>query len=319
MHLLEVKHLRVDYESLIAVNDVSFSLKPGDICGLVGPNGAGKSSMIKAIAGLIEPTIGEIKINQALVSEQRGVALLSLGYMPEKPPLYEDLTVKEFLMLFASAYQIIPAQREQRVTEVIRLVQLNEKIHTLAGELSKGMKQRLFLAKTLIHDPKVLVLDEPADGLDPISREELSNLLKSLAKEGKAILVSSHILQELDSFCNHVCILERGKLLTFGSIDDVRDGIKTQSNYQTHIRINSNCTKEILQRHLLEVLSLSFTLNQINHQSFDLTIESQFTEDKQIELLKAISQRDEIRLKGFYVIEADLQSILRSVSSGKTQ
>lgn len=224
--LLRVEELRVDYEDVTAVDDVSFSIEPGMVYGLIGPNGAGKTSIIRVVATLLEPTYGRIWINgvDPILEPQR--ALRHVGYMPDFPPLYDDLTVLEFLELFASAYGLEPSMRRKRIRELVEKVQLSEKLDQPAGGLSRGMKQRLFLAKTLLHDPEVLLLDEPASGLDPRARLELRDVIVELGKQGKAVLVSSHILSEMADFCNSVGIMERGKMIVTGRIDAILEQLQ---------------------------------------------------------------------------------------------
>lgn len=219
--LLSVEQLRVDYEDLTAVDDVSFSVEAGMVYGLIGPNGAGKTSIIRVIAALLEPTYGSVRVAGIDVIDSPQEALRQVGFMPDFPPLYDDLTVREFLALFASAYGLETGKRRQRIDELLEQVQLTEKAETAAGSLSRGMKQRLFLAKTLLHDPKVLLLDEPASGLDPRARLDLRDVIINLGKQGKAVLVSSHILAEMADFCNSVGIMERGKMLVSGRIDEI--------------------------------------------------------------------------------------------------
>jgi len=219
--LLSVKGLRVDYEDITAVDDVSFSVEAGMVYGLIGPNGAGKTSIIRVIATLLQPTYGQVQVCGIDLVADPLHALQHLGFMPDMPPLYEDLFVEEFLELFASAYGLSGAARTKRIDSLLEKVQLVEKRRTPAGELSRGMKQRLFLAKTLLHDPKVLLLDEPASGLDPRARLDMRDVIVELGREGKAVVVSSHILAEMEDFCNSVGIMERGKMLLSGRIGDI--------------------------------------------------------------------------------------------------
>lgn len=219
--LLRVEGLRVEYEDVTAVDDVSFSIERGMVYGLIGPNGAGKTSIIRAVAGLIEPTWGKISLSNVDLIDDTRRALGNIGYMPDFPPLYDDLTVREFMELFASAYNLAPSLRRSRIDDLVAMVQLTEKMDQLAGGLSRGMKQRLFLAKTLLHDPDLLLLDEPASGLDPRARLELRDIIVELGKQGKGVLVSSHILSEMADFCNSVGIMEQGKMIVTGRIDDI--------------------------------------------------------------------------------------------------
>jgi len=219
--LLSVKSLRVDYEDITAVDDVSFQVEAGMVYGLIGPNGAGKTSIIRVIATLLQPTYGQVRVCDIDLLSEPLRALHHLGFMPDMPPLYDDLYVEEFLQLFASAYGLDGAARTKRIDELLDKVQLGDKRRIPAGELSRGMKQRLFLAKTLLHNPKVLLLDEPASGLDPRARLDLRDVIVELGRAGKAVVVSSHILAEMADFCNSVGIMERGKMLLSGRIDDI--------------------------------------------------------------------------------------------------
>lgn len=219
--LLAIEELRVDYEDVTAVDDVSFTVEAGMVYGLIGPNGAGKTSIIRVIATLLEPTYGVVRVGGVNVVDSPLAALPRIGLMPDFPPVYEDLTVWEFLDLFASAYGLPRESRGQRIDELLDSVQLTEKAKSPAGSLSRGMKQRLFLAKTLLHDPDVLLLDEPASGLDPRARMDLRDVIVGLGKRGKAVLVSSHILSEMADFCNSVGIMEQGRMVVTGRIQDI--------------------------------------------------------------------------------------------------
>jgi ABC-2 type transport system ATP-binding protein len=217
--LLTIEHLRVDFPEVVAVNDLTLTVAAGDVCGLIGPNGAGKTTTMRAISGLQECTRGSVKVNgHELGSEPDGLKR-QLGLMPDFCPTYDQLTASEFLDHFARAYDV--PNRAKRIDECLQLTWLTEKTNSLCEELSRGMKQRLVLAKTLLPDPKVLLLDEPASGLDPLGRIELRKILLQLREAGKAVLISSHILTELSGFCNTAAIMERGKLVTFGIIAEL--------------------------------------------------------------------------------------------------
>ena len=218
--LLEVE-LRVDYEDLTAVNGISFSVEAGMVYGLIGPNGAGKTSTIRAISTLVEPTYGRMRIKGIDVELEPQRALVHLAYMPDFPPVYEDLKVWKLLDLFASAYRIPISERSRRIQELLETVNLVDKREHMTGTLSRGMRQRLFLAKTLLHDPDVLLLDEPASGLDPVARDEFAQVLRNLGSQGKAVVVSSHILTEMDTFCNSVGIMDHGEMKASGRIDEI--------------------------------------------------------------------------------------------------
>ncbi len=221
MSLLEVRGLRRDYGALRAVDDVSFDLEAGTILGFIGPNGAGKSTTMRILATLDVPTAGEVKLDgRSLVDAPDEVRPL-IGYMPDRYGTWEDVTVVEFLDFFARAYGLKGAVRRSRVESVMEFTGLVPLAEKLTGALSKGMKQRVALGRTLLHDPKLLILDEPADGLDPRARIELRELLRALADQGKAVLISSHILTELAEICDSCAIIEQGKLLATGKVEEI--------------------------------------------------------------------------------------------------
>lgn len=222
---VEVRKLRVTYDAVQAVKDVSFDLEPGKIYGFVGPNGSGKTSTIKAIAGVLEPAEGSIVINGHDLFHEREKALTKVGYMPDSAPVYPNLKVWEYLDLFAAAYGMSQNERKDHVEEWMHKVDLYAKRNDLIKGLSHGMKQRLVLAKTLLSNPNVLLLDEPANGLDPIARLEMRDLMKMASQQGASILVSSHILTELSEFIDSVIIVEKGTLVAAGSLDDVRNQV----------------------------------------------------------------------------------------------
>ncbi len=221
--MIQTVDMRVDYEDVTAVSDLNLSIASGEVFGLIGPNGAGKTSTIRVLATLQRPTYGDVSICGIDALEQPREVHRLLGYMPDLPPVYEDLRCWEFLDLFASAYFVDRRERLVRVDECLTMVNLQNKRDAMAGTLSRGMTQRLVLAKTILPDPKVLLLDEPASGLDPHARIELRDLLKMLGEQGKTILVSSHILTELQEMCTSIGIMERGRLLEAGRIEDIVD------------------------------------------------------------------------------------------------
>jgi len=212
--------VRVDYEDLTAVDDLSLEIAAGEVFGLIGPNGAGKTSTIRVLAGLQQPTYGEVFIDGIDVAERPADVHRVLGYMPDLSPVYDDLKCWELLDLFAAAHNI--DDRPARIDACLKLVGLEGKRYAMAGKLSRGMTQRLVLAKTLLHKPRVMLLDEPASGLDPLARIELRNLLRGLSAEGVTILISSHILTELSGFCTSIGIMEKGRLVESGRIEDIR-------------------------------------------------------------------------------------------------
>ncbi len=233
--MISIRDLRVDYDHLCAVRDVTFSVAAGEVCGLIGPNGAGKTTVMRAILGLVEPTYGSIEVAGVDMRERPRDGFRSIGFMPDQPPLYEDLTCGEFLDLFAASYGIPPARRDTACGAALEQVGLTAKADTLTAELSRGMRQRLMIAKTLLPDPQVVILDEPASGVDPQGRSDLKNMVRVLARRGRAVLVSSHILAELQEFCTSVAIMERGRLVIGGAVDEVARQVMGTAVYVARI------------------------------------------------------------------------------------
>jgi len=209
------------YGALTALDHLDLVLEKGDVFGFIGPNGAGKSTTMKILAGLLRPSSGTAHVLGKDVLHNGDFVRRNVGYMPDFFGVYEDLKVTEYLEFFASAYGIPRKQRKRIVGDVLELTDLNFKADAYVDSLSRGMQQRLGLARVLVHDPPVLLLDEPASGLDPRARIEIRELLRELQRLGKTILVSSHILSELGEFCNKLGIIERGKLVISGTIDEL--------------------------------------------------------------------------------------------------
>ena len=214
MSFVQIKNLNVSYGKIHAVRGVSFEIPQGEVFGFIGPNGAGKSSTIKVLATLIRPDSGIVRIGGVDVPSNPMEIRRKIGYMPDFFGIYEDLTAAEYLHFFAAAYDIPVRQREQTIADVLTLTDLTHKASAAVDSLSRGMKQRLGLARVLLHDPDLLLLDEPASGLDPRARIEVRELLKALKGMGKTIIISSHILHELAQLCTRIGIIEQGKLIT---------------------------------------------------------------------------------------------------------
>ncbi len=215
--------LTKQFDRHIAVNDVDLQIHAGEVYGLIGPNGAGKTTLIRMLAAAQEPTVGEIYLNgDRLVRDQSNSLLKQqIGYLPDDFPLYDDLTVWDYLEYFARLYKLREPRRSQRLREVLELVQLTNKRQSLISTLSRGMKQRLSLARTIIHEPIVLLLDEPVSGLDPIARMQFREIIKVLQEAGMTILISSHVLSDLAQLCTSVGIMELGYLVESASLSQL--------------------------------------------------------------------------------------------------
>ena len=220
--MIQISALTKVYRDLTAVRDLNLTINKGDVFGFIGPNGAGKTTTIKVLATLLEPSSGHAFIDGIDCVKHPLEVRRVMGYMPDFFGVYDDVKVWEYLDFFAAAYKIPVNKRKSIIDDVLDLTDLTGKREAYVESLSRGMKQRLCLAKTLVHDPKVLLLDEPASGLDPRARIEFRALLKELQQMGKTIFVSSHILPELADFCNVVGIMERGHLVVAGRVHDNR-------------------------------------------------------------------------------------------------
>lgn len=221
MLAVEVQDLRVCYGRFEAVKGISLAIPPGEVFGFIGPNGAGKSSTIRVLATLQRSFEGEAYLAGLDVRTKPHQVRENMGYVPDFFGVYEDLSVREYLHFFAAAYRLPLARRKATVDDVLQLTDLTHKIDSQVDSLSRGMKQRLSLARVLLHDPAVLLLDEPASGLDPRARIEMRELLKALKDMGKTILISSHILHELAQLCTRIGIIEAGRMVAQGSVADI--------------------------------------------------------------------------------------------------
>ncbi|MFK7788026.1 MAG: ABC transporter ATP-binding protein [Phycisphaeraceae bacterium] len=226
--MIQTINLTKRYGELIALSNLNLEIEQGDAFGFIGPNGAGKTTTIKILSTLLKPTWGEARIDGLSVGPVNARQVRSIiGYVPDFFGSYEDMVVKEYLEFFASAYDINGQQRKSVMDDVLALTDLSHKAEADVNSLSRGMQQRLSVARVLLHDPKVLLMDEPASGLDPRARIEMRELLKELHRMGKTILISSHILLELADLCNKVGIIEQGELKFVGTTDEMLEKART--------------------------------------------------------------------------------------------
>ncbi|WP_029099095.1 ABC transporter ATP-binding protein [Brevibacillus thermoruber] len=219
--MIETVHLSKRYGSLRALSDLNLRIEQGKVFGFIGPNGAGKSTTMLILATLLEPTEGQALVCGYDVMKEPAAVRQSIGYMPDFFGVYDNLTAREYLDFYAGAYKIPASKRTALIADLLELVNLSNKADAYVDSLSRGMQQRLGLARCLVHDPEVLILDEPASGLDPRARIELREILKQLRAMGKTILISSHILPELAELCDEIGVIEQGRLIACGALDDV--------------------------------------------------------------------------------------------------
>jgi len=248
MPMIETVNLTRKYGELTALNNLHLVIEQGDCFGFIGPNGAGKTTTIKILATLLKPTWGEARIDGKVVGYQNRLIRPIIGYVPDFMGAYEDMVVSEYLEFFAAAYNIHGKRRRQVIADVLELTDLGYKSDAEVNGLSRGMQQRLSVARVLLHDPKVLLMDEPASGLDPRARIEIRELLKELRKMGKTILISSHILHELAELCNTVGIIEQGELVFQGPVRDIMERARVARVVHVKVQARVNEAAEMLSR-----------------------------------------------------------------------
>ena len=233
--MIETQGLTKQYGDVVAVNDMTLRIEAEQLFGFIGPNGAGKTTTMRILATLLEPTDGHAFVNGLDVRRHGREVRELIGYMPDFIGVYADLKVHEYLDFFAAAFDLPRRDRKRVVGDVLELTDLTSKAATMVDSLSRGMQQRLSLARVLIHDPKVLILDEPASGLDPRARIEIRELLMELRRMGKTIMLSSHILSELEQMCDHVGIIEQGRLVFNGTMEQIHERMGLTSRFEVRV------------------------------------------------------------------------------------
>ncbi len=317
---IHVENLRKEFGTTTAVDHVDFTFESGQIFGFIGPNGAGKTTTMRIIATLDEPTEGRVMIDKVNVSEDPEKARRLIGYMPDNLPTHRDTTVHEYLDFFARAYGLRGMQRRGMVEDVEAFTNLLGIRQKAVSALSKGMKQRVSLARALIHDPPLLIMDEPAAGLDPRARVELRELLKVLASQGKAILISSHILTELSEIINGAVIIEKGQVLRAGTLDEMMhaprtgllggEGMASPPLRLVHVRSRSR------QDELLKTILEMPKVHDARTEADGVEAQVAGDEDDCCEVLAELLRR-EFRILEFKQVKADLEHIFMNVTRGE--
>jgi ABC-2 type transport system ATP-binding protein len=307
---VEIRGLRKEFGRTTALDGVSFSFGAGEVMGFVGPNGAGKTTTMRILATLDEPSEGDALLDGVSIIQEPEFARRSIGFVPDALPTHADITVHEYLDFFARAYRLNGAQRRQVIESVEEFTNLTGIRHKLLKALSKGMNQRVCLARALLHDPQVLILDEPAAGLDPRARIELRELIRVFATKGKAILMSSHILTELAEICTGTVIIERGKILRAGTLDDI---LGTNREKRTLI-VRSVGQLDELRRALLELPGVVEALPDDDA----VRVELAGSEEDASDLLTELVRRG-FRIKEFHQEDIDLEQVFMDVTTGGVQ
>jgi ABC-2 type transport system ATP-binding protein len=300
---IRTEDLTKQFDRQVAVNGVELEVRAGEVYGLIGPNGAGKTTLMRMLAAAEEPTIGEIYINGERLLRDRSNANLKrlLGYLPDDFPLYDDLTVWDYLDYFARLYKLKAERRQRRLYDVLELVQLSTKRNAKIATLSRGMKQRLSLARTIIHEPILLLLDEPVSGLDPIARMQFRQIIKTLQEAGMTVVISSHVLSDLAELCTSVGIMELGFLVESCRLQDLYHRLSRQQ-----ITIGTLGDVEALKR---ELKGNSF-ITEVEVLSATNRVRMGFsgTEQDAAELLRALIHA-QLPITNFQCTQEDLETI----------
>ncbi len=305
--MIELFEFGKDYGDFTAVGSLTLKIEAGEMYGFIGPNGAGKSTTIRFLATLLKATRGDATVNGFSVNSDPMSVRRSIGYMPDDFGVYDGMKVWEFLDFFAVAYKIGRAQRKQVIMDVLELLDLAHKRDDFVNGLSRGMKQRLCLAKTLVHDPPVLILDEPTSGLDPRARIEVKALLKELRRMGKTVLISSHILSELADCCSSIGIIERGQLLMSGPMDSVYRQIRR--NRIVEIRFNDKVEAGV------SILRSCPELRDIEINGDRVLVELEADETQLAQILVCLVDEG-IPLRSFNDKEPTLEDVFMMVTKG---
>jgi ABC-2 type transport system ATP-binding protein len=300
---IDTRGLTKQFDRQIAVNDIDLQVASGEICGLIGPNGAGKTTLLRMLAAAEEPTTGEIYINGHRLQRDRSHPILKqrIGFLPDDFPLYDDLTVWDYLDYFARLYNLPQPRRRSRINSVLELVQLTNKRNSLISTLSRGMKQRLSLGRTIIHEPLLLLLDEPVSGLDPIARSHFREIIKALQEAGMTVVISSHVLSDLAELCTWVGIMELGYLVESAPLQELYKRLSKQQIFISTLGNLEELTSEIKNFPWVESL-------EILPESQQVCVHFSGSREDAANLLRSLVMAN-IPLTEFHCTQEDLETI----------
>jgi ABC-2 type transport system ATP-binding protein len=304
--MLEIKNLTKKYGKSIALNNLNMEIKKGEIFGFVGPNGAGKTTTMRIISGLLKADSGEVIIDGMNVIASPKVLKSKIGYMPDFFGVYDNLKTIEYMEFYASIYGLVGKQAQKLCIDLIELVNLTDQIDNYVDNMSRGMKQRLCLARSLVHNPELLILDEPASGLDPRSRLEMKEILRELNRRGKTILISSHILPELAQMCSNIGIIEKGKLVVSGTVEEILAARGTARPIVMKVTQN--------QEKAVEVLKQNYLVQNIIIKDNNISILFKGGELEESNLLAALIQNGAL-LSSFRREESNLESLFMQITT----
>lgn len=306
MEILQIDNIRKEFGTLVAVNDVTMSIEQGYVVGLIGPNGAGKTTLLRILATLLQPTDGNATILGHDLRKDYLQIRQRLGFLPDFFNLYNDLTLEECLEFFAKVYRVEPKLIPERIDNVLKFIDLEDKRTSFIRHLSRGMVQRMGIGVLLVHDPEVLLLDEPASGLDPNQRIKLRKVLKRLSTEGKTTFISSHILTELSGLCSHIAIMNKGKIIVYGSVDEIQQKITGSRNLT--ITVLDNCGKAV------SLVKEFLNIETINVQNNTIIVETVAPVEELAEL-NAYLVNNNIKVAAFYEEKTNLEDIFMKISA----
>lgn len=304
--MLEIKNLCKNYGKFTAVDNLNLHIPKGEIFGFVGPNGAGKTTTMKIVAGLLEATSGEVYVNGIDALKSSGKIKSNIGYMPDFFGVYDNLKVSEYLDFYASIYDIKGKECEKISNDLLELVDLSDKKGAYVDSLSRGMKQRLCLARSLVHNPDLLILDEPASGMDPRARIEMKEVLRTLREMGKTILVSSHILPELAELCTSIGIIERGKMVISGKVEDIM--LKVYKNKTIRIKVCNKLEDAVVMLKEYPNIDRITADNNIIEATFD------GSDEEMSKLLHALIS-NQIPVVSFTQLDGNLEDVFMKVTA----
>ena len=306
--MLQINHLYKNYGKFQAVNDLNLHVPKGDLFGFVGPNGAGKTTTIRMICGLMPPAAGNITINGVDALKNPKEIKKQIGYVPDFFGVYDNLKVSEYMDFYGSMYRMTSQEIKAVADDLLELVNLSDKKEVYVDTLSRGMKQRLCVARALIHNPALLVLDEPNSGLDPRARVEMKELLQNLRSMGKTIVISSHILSELSEMCNSIGIMDRGKLVTAGKMEDVMTQVFGGNKLVISIHGEMEPAVRMLKEHA------QVKVDAVGEKDIHI---SHSMQDNEIAQMIAQMIGSGIVVTGFYKEEGNLESLFMQLTGGQ--
>ncbi len=306
--MLKINDLVKNYGKFTAVDRLTLSVEKGAVCGFVGPNGAGKTTTMRIMAGLLNATSGSVMIDEVEVTKNPRALREKIGYMPDFFGVYDNLKVTEYMDFYAGAYGISYKERGPIIDNLLEIVDLAHKKDSYVDSLSRGMKQRLCLARSLVHDPELLILDEPASGLDPRARVELKEVLKQLQGMGKTIIISSHILPELAELCTEICIINQGKLAAQGSVQEIMQ--KLSQKRIIHVQPLNEMDR------MLQILKEQPFIRSIVENTKDAEFDFTGTNEQLASILKQLVLA-QIPILSFKEKEGNLEEVFMQVTGGE--